>query len=102
MFPSNYKGEAYYYWKSSDGLEFGYFTISKFDWSNLLLECEIHYFFGYYSNITGKTITSNQLHGQNQVRNIYENWHKDLNKLDHNLIIKTIFSSPIKFIGEVK
>jgi len=97
----DYEGDAYYYYKYGDDmLEFGYFTISKYTWSKAIMQCKIHYFFGWNSNITGGVISSNQLHGQ--VRDVYNSWYKDLKELNHELIIKSVFSSPIKFIGEVK
>lgn len=102
IYEPDYEGPAYYYYQYDNKLEFGYFTIEKYKWSNLTLRCHIHYFFGWNSNITDSIISSNQLHGQNMVRNIYELWYKDLSEFDYKEIIKTIFKStpPIIFIGE--
>lgn len=98
----DYEGPAYYYYQYNGVLEFGYFNIEKYNWSRLILRCHIHYFFGWNSNITDVIISSNQLHGQNMVRNIYENWYKDLKGLDHRYIIEKLFSAPIIFVGELK
>jgi len=96
----NYEGPAYYYYSYNDMLEFGFFSIEKYKWSTLTLRCFINYFFGWNSNITDGIISSNQLHGQNIVKNIYENWYITLDNLDEKLIIKNIFSAPIIYIRE--
>lgn len=96
----DYEGPAYYYYQYNDALEFGYFNIEKYKWSKLTLRCHIHYFIGYNSNITDSIISSNQLHGQNMVRNVYELWYKDLNGLDYKEIIKHVFLAPIIFNGD--
>jgi len=94
----SYEGPAYYYYSYDDMLEFGFFNIEKYKSSKLTFRCHIYYFTGWNSNITDDIISSNQLHGQNMVKNIYENWYTILDNLDEKLIIKNIFSAPIKNI----
>lgn len=97
---TGYQGPAYYYYQYNDMLEFGYFDIEKYSGSRITFRCDIHYFFGYNSNITDGIISSNQLHGQNMVKSIYENWYTNLDDLNYEEIIKHVFSSTIKFIED--
>jgi len=98
-----YEGPAYYLYIYDNIAEFGYFNISKYKSSKLTFRCKVHFFFGYNSNIniSDDKISSNQLHGQNSVKHIYQNWFLDLNSLNEyqkKIIIKTIFEARNKII----
>lgn len=94
-----FEGYAYYFYEYNDLAEFGYFKVSRYTWSNLSFSCKIEFFFGYNSNMDtseGK-ISSNQLHGQNIVKNKYQNWYLDINEIKNkHLIISTVFEATIK------
>ena len=101
--------DAYYYYPypgQDDMAEFGYFYIEPYRDGGKIFRCKTHWFFGFNSFISDpKTgiMSSNQLHGQNGVRNVYELWYLSLDDIeDKHRLISTIFSSRIELIKEVK
>lgn len=104
-----YEGPAYYFYEYRDDKvsEFGYFDISKYKGSRLTFGCKVNFLFGYNSNTSTSEnrMSSNQLHGQNTVRHIYQNWFLDLEEFDEQkrkIIIKTIFEARDRIMVEIK
>jgi len=102
-----YEGPAYYFYEYNNIAEFGYFDISKYKGSRLTFSCKVNFLFGYNSNTSTSEnrMSSNQLHGQNTIRHIYQNWFLDLEEFsghERTVIIKTIFEARDRIMVEIK